>query len=120
MDAHLANLQAEYERIRAAALRAQNRLATLTASATSPDGLVTAVVSGRGELCRLEFGTRRYRDLPPAELAHAIVETVALARRAVLSQLTADLPIGPSTVDLMRVDVDLGRLLPDVTNNGRS
>lgn len=116
-DNRLDELAAEYRRLREAAMEAQHRMQTATATATSTKGLVTAVVGAQGELQELKFHSRSYRDLPPAELAHVILDTVRRARESVLRDVMAvlpgNLPGGLSPDDMLRGRVDLSGLLPE-------
>jgi DNA-binding protein YbaB len=48
-------------------------------TAYSDDGLVTAVVGGRGEVVGLELDPRVYRNQDPEELASTIVATIHAA-----------------------------------------
>ena len=70
---------AEYERLaeQVAAMRAG--IQDVRATEFSADGLVTAVVGGRGELLELELDPRIYRDQNAAALAESIVDTVHAA-----------------------------------------
>jgi DNA-binding protein YbaB len=61
-------------------LRSQARLREVRETATSPDGLVTATVGGRGELLELRLDERVFRRSDSRWLAGAIVTT---AHRAV-------------------------------------
>lgn len=49
---------------------------TIRATGYSRDGLVTAVVGGRGELVDLELDPRVYRDRDSAELASRILTAI--------------------------------------------
>jgi hypothetical protein len=122
-DPRLDELRADYGRLRDAALRAQERMRTATATVTSAKGLVTAVVGAQGDLQSLVFNSRAYRDLPPAELSHVVVDTVRRARDAVMRELLAELPTGlfgdTNADDLRQGRIDVAGLLPeDLPVNG--
>lgn len=58
-----------------------------TTTARSKDRMVTATVKAGGELTKLEFHDERYRTMPKAELADAIVKVVAQAREEMQTQV---------------------------------
>lgn len=64
---------------------------TLTASATSPDGYVTATVGPRGEVVRIELDPRIYRRPDSTRLASTITETIHRAAEEAGSKLTGAL-----------------------------
>ncbi|WP_051814028.1 YbaB/EbfC family nucleoid-associated protein [Kitasatospora sp. MBT63] len=55
-------------------------LEAATASATSKDRLVTAVVGAQGQVVSLTFHTTGYRSMAPAELAKAVTDVLNTAR----------------------------------------
>jgi DNA-binding protein YbaB len=116
-DGHLQELFDEYHKARENALRVQERMRTATATATSAKNMITVVVGAQGELQKLTFNSRAYRDLPSAELAHVIVETVRNAREKVLREITDLFPEGLlgglKADDLVRGQADLSGLLPE-------
>lgn len=63
------------------------RASQLQASATSPDGLVTATVDARGSLIELELDPRIYRRPNSVELGELIVETTRQAAATVTEQM---------------------------------
>jgi DNA-binding protein YbaB len=75
-------------------------------TSSSPDGLITAVVTGRGTLADLELDPRIYRDQNADALAAAIMATVRAAAAAAgrdAARLVMDLMPGtaPDDVDTM-------------------
>lgn len=86
---------AEYARIAEQVRAVHDGIDEVRGTGYSEDGLVTAVVGGRGELVELELDPRIYRDPNTTELAAKIVaavreaaaeanqETVGLARKLV-------------------------------------
>lgn len=66
------------ERLRT--MRAELR--DIRATEYSPDGLITAVVGGRGELLELELDPRVLREQNAAALAQSIMDTVRSAAAA--------------------------------------
>ncbi|MBO4207303.1 YbaB/EbfC family nucleoid-associated protein [Micromonospora echinofusca] len=125
-NARLEELAAEYHRMREAALRAQERMRTATATVTSPKGLVTVVVGAQGEVRSITFASRAYRNMAPAELADAILDTINRARDTVLRELTEDLPANPpggmlggmTPEDILNGKIDLSGLLPESLDLG--
>jgi DNA-binding protein YbaB len=67
---------AEYERIAEQVRAVKDAIDEVRGTGYSDDGLVTAVVGGRGELLELELAPRIYRERNAAELAARIVATV--------------------------------------------
>jgi DNA-binding protein YbaB len=67
----------------------------------SADGMITVVVDGRGELSSITFGNAKWRRMPPAELAAALVQTINKARVESRDELMrAYSPFLPRTLDL--------------------
>jgi DNA-binding protein YbaB len=117
MQAYAEQLMAEFQRTREHAAELRERLRTVTASATSPDSLVTATVGPRGQLLRLDIDPRVYRHPNARVLADSITATVqratadAVAKVAVLCQpappqpgVHLDAPLGPADADLAEID----------------
>jgi DNA-binding protein YbaB len=67
---------AEYERLAAHVKAVRDGVDDVRGTGYSDDGLVTAVVDGRGGLVELELDPRIYRDRNAAELATRIVAAV--------------------------------------------
>lgn len=67
---------AEYARIADQVRSMRDGVDDIRATAYSDDGLVTAVVGGRGEVLELELDPRVYRDQDPDALATSIVATI--------------------------------------------
>jgi DNA-binding protein YbaB len=105
-----------FERTRRQLGEVQAKVSTLTGTATSKDGMVTATVGPRGTLTELTFHARAFRRLSPTELAEAVVATVREATDDVQAK-AAKLyqPFLPRTADyaqLMRGEVDLSAFVP--------
>lgn len=96
----------QYEQLRAGMAELQERLATLSATARSADGLIEATVDARGQLVRLAFDPRAYRAHRPDELAALATATVrdamVSAADSVQELLTAYLPPGSGVADYVR------------------
>ncbi|GHH44123.1 YbaB/EbfC family nucleoid-associated protein [Lentzea cavernae] len=75
-DTDLTGRLAEYARLAGRLRRVQDGITDVRATADSDDGLVHAVVGGRGELLELELDQRIFREQDAATLARKIVETV--------------------------------------------
>jgi hypothetical protein len=117
LDRELERIAADYDRYRAGAIEAQRRLREVSASATSPQGLVTIQVDAQGEVRAIVFNSKDYRTMAPAELAHVLVDTIGRARKSVVQQLVEVLPMtsfgGVSVPDMLGGQVDWDRVLPE-------
>jgi DNA-binding protein YbaB len=60
----------------------RGQLRDIRATEYSPDGLITAVVGGRGELLELELDPRILREQNASALAESIMDTVRAAAAA--------------------------------------
>jgi DNA-binding protein YbaB len=60
----------------------RGQLRDIRATEYSPDGLITAVVGGRGELLELELDPRVLREQNASALAKSIMDTVRAAAAA--------------------------------------
>ncbi|MFF6971802.1 MULTISPECIES: YbaB/EbfC family nucleoid-associated protein [Streptomyces] len=96
LEEQLAEALAEFEETRQQLNRAAAEAAQISVTVTSKDRSVEATVGPQGELKNLRFPTSRYRNMAPAELANALMATIAQARTDAASQLL-DLyrPFGP-------------------------
>jgi DNA-binding protein YbaB len=106
-----------FERTRRQLGEVQEKAATLSGSATSKDGMVTATVGPRGTLTALTFHARALRRLSPTELAEAVVATVQQATddvQAKAAQLYQPfLPKRADYAELLRGEVDLSAYVPE-------
>ena len=114
MDDHRAQvdeLLADYRRSREQLASVQRELAAVSGQASSPDGTVTAVVGGRGELTSLELSDVAYRRHRPEQLAELIVRTVnaaaANAAEGTYQALSAVLPASTDPEALVSGTADL-------------
>ncbi|MGC7095266.1 YbaB/EbfC family nucleoid-associated protein [Amycolatopsis lurida] len=73
------NANADNRRRAEAYQQMEGELKNVQGTATSPDGVVTAVVSAGGEVSSLTFGDRA-RTLDPAALSATVMHTIAAAR----------------------------------------
>ncbi|MGV9315433.1 YbaB/EbfC family nucleoid-associated protein [Streptomyces sp. NPDC003691] len=96
LEEQLAEALAEFEETRTQLERAAAEAGRISVTVTSKDRAVEATVGAQGELKNLRFPTSRYRNMAPAELAGALMATIAQARTEAASQLL-DLyrPFGP-------------------------
>ncbi|MDT8912076.1 YbaB/EbfC family nucleoid-associated protein [Amycolatopsis sp. PS_44_ISF1] len=67
---------------------------------------------GRGELVKLVFNTAKYRELPPAQLADVIVETLRRGREQAQQQIT-ELMGAPQIPGLDLDGLATGKVRPD-------
>jgi DNA-binding protein YbaB len=109
--AQVEDLLADYRRSRDQLASVHQRLASISESATSPDGLVTATVGPNGELTDLTIADAAYRQLRPADLAKVILATTSAAADRVAKLATeVILPVLPADTDpaaLLRGTADL-------------
>jgi DNA-binding protein YbaB len=109
--AQVEEMLAGYRRSREQLGAVQRKLATLRASATSEDGLVTVTVGPQGQLHELVIVDSAYRKLRPHELAATIV-ALSEAASAAMSRAAGEAlaPVLPADTDpeaLLRGTADL-------------
>ena len=118
--AQVEDLIAGYRRSREQLGAVQRRLATVSETVTSEDGLVAVTVSASGSLADLEIAENAYRSLRPDELAAVIIRTTAeataRATRAAAEVLAPVLPTDTDPDALLRGTADLSaeELMPPV------
>ncbi|HEX6345094.1 YbaB/EbfC family nucleoid-associated protein [Umezawaea sp.] len=104
-------LLADYRRSRDQLASVQRDLAGITASATSPDGTVTATVGTGGTLTELVLADNAYRAHRPAQLAELILRTTeaaaAVAAERTYRTLAPVLPADTDPAALVRGTADL-------------
>jgi DNA-binding protein YbaB len=95
----VAQLMAEYRRGREQLASVQQTLRSISESATSPDGLVTATVDAAGTLAGLTIADDAYR-LRPADLAATVLRTTRSAVAAAAERARQALaPVLPADTD---------------------
>lgn len=118
--AQIEDLLADYRRSREQLASVHQRLATISESATSSDGLVTATAGSGGALTALRIAEAAYRAHRPADLAKLIVATVAeaaaQAEKRASEVMAPVLPVATDPDALLRGTVDLApaELVPPV------
>lgn len=109
--AQVEELLADYRRSREQLSTVHRKLATLQASATSEDGLVTVTVGSQGQLTELVIVESAYRKLRPHELAASIValtgKAAAKVSRAAGEAMAPVLPPDTDPEALLRGTADL-------------
>ncbi|MER6524751.1 YbaB/EbfC family nucleoid-associated protein [Streptomyces sp. NPDC001508] len=115
LEKRLAQANAELESVQAAVTEAERRMGAFSSTVVSKDGSVEVTVGAQGELTGLRFLDGKYRSMPPAQLADAVLDTVQEARshfaRAVrdlfepLTRPSATLP------ELPGMEIDWDRLV---------
>ncbi|NKQ59332.1 YbaB/EbfC family nucleoid-associated protein [Amycolatopsis sp. K13G38] len=111
-------LLADYRRSRDHLASVQRELASITASASDQDGLITATVGPRGTLTGLVIDDAAYRRYRPKELAEQIVRVTGTATMRALSaageKLAPALPGGtdPQALLLGTGDLDATEIAP--------
>jgi DNA-binding protein YbaB len=104
--AQVDELLAGYRRSREQLTSVRRSLRALTASESSPDGLVTATVDGRGSLTALVITEQAYRTHRPTELAALIVDAsrsaAAAVGRSAAEVLAPIMPAGTDPADVLR------------------
>ena len=107
-------LLADYRRSREQLASVHRTLLSITESATSPDGLVTASVDSAGTLSSLVIADEAYRRYRPAELADAVVRaTRSAAVKAGERARQALAPVLPPDTDPSAVLTGRADLTPD-------
>ncbi len=108
------DVYSQYERLRSGMGELQQKLADMTVSAESPDGLVKATVGPRGQLVDLKLDQRIYRTDDARHLARTIVETVQRAAGKVTDEVqelvSGYLPADSAAASFLR-DGDFDTLL---------
>jgi DNA-binding protein YbaB len=113
----VAQLLADYRRSREQLASVQRTLLSITESASSPDGLITATVDSAGTLTKLLIAEDAYRRYRPADLAETVVRVTKQAaarageraRQALAPVLPADADPGAvlnGTADLTPAEID--------------
>lgn len=116
--AQVEELLADYRRSRDQLASAQRELASVTASASDRDKLITATVGPRGTLTGLVIDDAAYRRYRPAELAEQIVRVTGAATVRALTAagevLAPALPSGtdPQALLLGTGDLDAAEIAP--------
>jgi DNA-binding protein YbaB len=110
----VAQLLADYRRSREQLASVHSTLMSISESAASPDGLITASVDSAGLLTGLVVKDEAYQRYRPAELADAVVRaTRAAAVRAAERAKQALVPVLPAGADPDTVLSGRGDLRPD-------
>ncbi|MFI5906772.1 YbaB/EbfC family nucleoid-associated protein [Dactylosporangium sp. NPDC051541] len=81
-------LLGELDRMRGGMATLQQKLQTITATAKSDDGFITAVVGPRGQLIRLDIDARVYRRPDSRQLAQSITKAIQAASADAMQQVT--------------------------------
>ena len=77
MQEAMATLRDQRERIDAAKAELEAR----TASATSPDHMVTVTVDAQSAVVGIKFHTTRYRSMPPEQLSRTLLDVLGRAKQ---------------------------------------
>ena len=122
-EAELAAMFEEYRSTRARMAALADELTTMTATARSADGTVTATVGPRGELCDLSIDAERAGRLDIITLTSRILEASGRAADRARDELARAVSRSwPEHLRaLVRADgaLDLGSLLPEDLPTGR-
>jgi DNA-binding protein YbaB len=115
--AHIDELLQEYRKKRADLKKLQEEMASMEATITTAEDMVTVTVGPQGRLVGLEFNPRVYRKLSPSELAEAVLAAVQEATAQVGDQVRAAMdPLAPTSASYGKVagqGFDLDRILPE-------
>jgi DNA-binding protein YbaB len=110
----VAQLLADYRRSREQLASVHQALQSITESASSPDGLITASVDSAGTLSGLRIADDAYRSYRPAELADAVLRaTRSAAVRAGERARQALAPVLPADADPAAVLSGTADLTPE-------
>ncbi|WP_236795746.1 YbaB/EbfC family nucleoid-associated protein [Amycolatopsis sp. GM8] len=109
--AQVEELLADYRRSREQLASVQQELSAVTASASDPDRVITAIVGPRGTLTKLDISDEAYRRYRPAQLAEQIVRVTAAATVRALGDaaeiMAPALPAGTDPQALLLGTADL-------------
>jgi hypothetical protein len=107
-----ADYQQRYQRI----VETQRRLREISCTATSPRKSVSVTVGHGGVVTDVSFPTSAYKQLPPAELASVVLETITAARELATAEaatiVAPSVPEGVNVHALLSGSMDLQSLLP--------
>lgn len=110
----VAQLLADYRRSREQLASVHSTLLSISESASSPDGLITASVDSAGTLTGLRIAEEAYQRYRPAELADVVVRTTrSAAVKAAERARQALAPVLPPGSDPEAVLSGRGDLRPD-------
>jgi DNA-binding protein YbaB len=110
----VAQLLADYRRSREQLASVHQALQSITESASSPDGLITASVDSAGTLSGLKIADDAYRSYRPPELADAVLRaTRSAAVRACERARQALEPVLPADADPAAVLSGTADLTPE-------
>ncbi|GAA4545110.1 YbaB/EbfC family DNA-binding protein [Amycolatopsis samaneae] len=84
--AEFSDFDLEKERRRIEEFEVKSQEATTT---RAKDRSLSVSFNGRGELTELKFHGTKYREMPPAQLAHVIVETMTAARVEAMAKMSS-------------------------------
>ena len=112
--AQVEELLADYRRSRDQLASVQRDLAGISATVTSPDGLVTATVNRSGALTELQLADNAYRAYCPAQLAEVVLRTTeAAAAKAAEDTYRTLAPVLPADTDPAALVHGTADLTPD-------
>ncbi|WP_432835353.1 YbaB/EbfC family nucleoid-associated protein [Dactylosporangium sp. CA-092794] len=101
-------LLGDLDRLRGGMQTLQQQLRSITATAKSDDGFITAIVGPRGQLIRLDIDPRIYRRPDSRQLATAITATIQAAAADAMRQVTeACKPYMPEADIQAHLEMDL-------------
>jgi hypothetical protein len=110
-EASIDELRAKFDNRMAELATMQKDMQALSASATSPQRLLTVTVGAQGEVTGVKFHSDGYRSMAQPELEHVILKTTQVARGKVMSKLKGLMaPLAPAGVDID--DLMEGRVAP--------
>lgn len=110
----VAQLLADYRRSREQLASVHSTLLSISESASSPDGLITASVDSAGTLTGLRIAEDAYQRYRPADLADAVVRTTrSAAVKAAERAKQALAPVLPAGADPDAVLTGRGDLSPE-------
>ncbi|WP_406207955.1 YbaB/EbfC family nucleoid-associated protein [Kitasatospora sp. NBC_01560] len=89
-------------------------LEVATASVTSKDRMVTAVVGAQGQVVSLTFHTSAYRSMAPAELSRVLVEVLNTARADIGERVIEGMSSFSGLDELLRSSMTGGTELDDL------
>src|SRR5690349_18901962 len=100
----------------------QQKMAKVSSTATAPRNVVSVTVGVHGQIIGVEFPTKAYKNMAPAELATVLCDTVrkaqTLAREQLVDLMEPMMPAGMSMRNMDPGKIDIDRLFPENPDDG--
>lgn len=93
---------------------AKEELDKASSTATSKDRMVTVTVGSQGQVLSMNFHTKRYQDMAPAELAAALTTVLNEARGRMGEQVIAKMKSFGNVGEAVRAAAGVGEMPSDL------